>query len=160
MQCVRRRVVPTHFFSAQYNKQIHESIINIMRTEQNSMWRGFSWKQVMSCVQQGTQNRFLEIFMWPKFFSSILYAYWVQYCKYIIKLDYSKMICFMSLQLEMCRKEIMHRQPGETVFHPGHFGCLFSFPETLTLTSCGFVPGSSFLDKQLATLPPGEQTFI
>ncbi|KAI0243383.1 hypothetical protein LSAT2_012197 [Lamellibrachia satsuma] len=57
-------------------------------------------------------------------------------------------------KLEMCRKEIMHRQPGETVFHPGHFGCLFSYPETLTLTSCGFVPGSSFLDKQLANPAP------
>ncbi|KAK2168180.1 hypothetical protein NP493_1241g00000 [Ridgeia piscesae] len=57
-------------------------------------------------------------------------------------------------KLEMCRKEIMHRQPGETVFQPGRFGCLFSFPDTLTLASCGFVPGTSFLDTQLATLPP------
>ena len=47
------------------------------------------------------------------------------------------------------------RHPGEAVFDNSQYLSLFSYPETLTLASCGFVLGRSRTDNKLVSLSPG-----
>ena len=59
--------------------------------------------------------------------------------------------------MEMAEQVIQERHPGLVVFTADRYKQLFSFPETLTLESCGFKAGMSRIDKNLTTLPPGER---
>lgn len=45
--------------------------------------------------------------------------------------------------------------PGESLFVNSRYLCLFRYPETLSLSSCGFTPRGSRTDKQLVSLSAG-----
>jgi len=65
-----------------------------------------------------------------------------------------KMMCLLQLQVPTDRVPDHH--PGEPVFDDTRYLSLFSYPETLTLASCNFVPGRSRTDSKLISLSPGK----
>jgi len=60
------------------------------------------------------------------------------------------------LQLWVPTDRVPDHHPGEQVFDSSCYLMLFSYPETLTLSSCGFVPGRSRTDNKLVSLSPGK----
>ena len=57
--------------------------------------------------------------------------------------------------MEVKKQVIMKTHPGEHVFNADRFGQLFSYPDGLSLASCGFNPGRTYLEKQLASISTG-----
>lgn len=57
-------------------------------------------------------------------------------------------------KMNAVEKKIRKLHPGEMIFDICRFKSLFSFPESLTLTSCGFLPGHSRTDQVMLSLPP------
>ena len=60
------------------------------------------------------------------------------------------------LQLQVPTDRVPDHHPGEPVFDDTRYLSLFSYPETLTLASCNFVPGRSRTDSKLISLSPGK----
>ena len=59
--------------------------------------------------------------------------------------------------MEVKKQVIMKTHPGEHVFDANRFGQLFSYPDGLSLASCGFVPGRTYLEKQLGAISTGKE---
>ena len=67
-------------------------------------------------------------------------------------------VLFLPLQLHVVESVIQDCHPGEVVFDPSRYQCLFSYPDTLTLAACSFVPGSGYVDRYLASAEAGSGT--
>ncbi|XP_046542625.1 SMC5-SMC6 complex localization factor protein 2-like [Haliotis rubra] len=53
---------------------------------------------------------------------------------------------------QVSESTIQDHHPGDLVFHPGTFPCVFS--EALSPGRCGFLPSNNFLEKHLANIAP------
>ncbi|XP_067658067.1 mucin-4-like [Haliotis asinina] len=53
---------------------------------------------------------------------------------------------------QVSESTIQDHHPGDLVFHPGTFPCVFS--EALSPSRCGFLPSNNFLEKHLANIAP------